>query len=89
MIVVTGANGQLGREIIDNLLRRVVPSRIVASGRDPDKAADLAGRGGAVRTGDFADARSLRTAFRGAEQVLIVSADKLGEEARRLHRNAI
>lgn len=38
---------------------------------------------------DFADARSVTEAFAGAEQVLIVSADKLGDEAVRLHRTPI
>ena len=89
MIVVTGATGQLGRGIVESLLGRVAASEIVASVRDPGRAAELAAEGVAVRTGDFADALSLETAFRGAEQVLIVSADKLGDEALSLHRNAI
>ncbi|WP_431015367.1 SDR family oxidoreductase [Bradyrhizobium pachyrhizi] len=89
MIVVTGATGHLGRGIVENLLGRIAASEIVASVRDPGKAAGLAARGVAVRAGDFADAPSLEAAFRGADQVLIVSADKLGEEALRLHRAAI
>jgi uncharacterized protein YbjT (DUF2867 family) len=89
MIVVTGATGQLGRGIVENLLGRIAASEIVASVRDPGKAAGLAAKGVAVRAGDFADARSLEAAFRGADQILIVSADKLGEEALRLHRTAI
>lgn len=89
MIVVTGANGQLGRAVVDALIGRVTSAGIVASVRDPGKAADLAERGVVVRAGDFADLASLKTAFQGADQVLIVSADKLGEEALRLHRAAI
>lgn len=89
MIVVTGANGQLGRGIVQNLLNRVSSGSIVASVRDPSKAADVAEQGVEVRAGDFAQPDTLRIAFRGADQVLIVSADKLGEEALRLHRAAI
>jgi uncharacterized protein YbjT (DUF2867 family) len=89
MIVVTGATGHLGRGIVENLLGRIAASEIVASVRDPRKAGGLAARGVAVRAGDFADARSLEAAFGGADQVLIVSADKLSEEALNLHRNAI
>ena len=89
MIVVTGANGQLGRGIVESLLGRVSPDDIVASVRDAGKAADLADRGVEVRIGDFADPGSLKDAFQGADQVLIVSADKLGDEALRLHRTAI
>lgn len=89
MIVVTGATGHLGRGIVENLLGRIAARDIVASVRDPGKAGGLAARGVAVRAGDFANARSLEAVFRGADQVLIVSADKLGDEALNLHRNAI
>ena len=89
MIVVTGANGHLGKAIIESLLQRLPSQRIVASVRDPAKASDLAARGVEVRAGDFSNAPSLKTAFANGEKVLIVSADKLGDEALRLHRTAI
>ena len=89
MIVVTGATGHLGRGIVASLLSRVSVTQVVASARDAGKASDLAARGVEVREGDFADAGSLAQTFSGADQVLIVSADKLGEEALRLHRAAI
>lgn len=89
MIVVTGGTGQLGSAVIRQLLSRVPAARITASVREPDKASDLAALGVVVRRGDFADPASLAHAFAGAEQVLIVSANKLGEEALRLHRSAI
>ncbi|WBO22908.1 SDR family oxidoreductase [Sphingomonas abietis] len=89
MIVVTGANGQLGRAVVESLLGRVPPASIVASVRNPEKAVALAQHGIAVRSGDFADPEGLRAAFRGADQLLIVSADKLGDEALQLHRTAI
>jgi NAD(P)H dehydrogenase (quinone) len=89
MIVVTGATGHLGNAVVESLLRRVAADQIVASVREPDKASSLAARGVAVRTGNFDDPDGLPAAFAGAEQVLIVSADKLGDEALRLHRNAI
>lgn len=89
MIVITGANGQLGAAIIENLLRTLPAQELAASVRDPSQAAALAARGVQVRAGDFAQPDTLRTAFAGADQVLIVSANKLGEEARRLHQAAI
>jgi uncharacterized protein YbjT (DUF2867 family) len=42
-----------------------------------------------VRHGDYTDPDSLATAFEGASQVLVVSANVLGEEALRQHRAAI
>ena len=89
MFVVSGATGQLGRGIINALLARRPASDVVASVRDPAKATDIAGWAVEVRRGDFADPASLRAAFAGADQVLLISADKLGEEALRLHRNGI
>ncbi|NVL27645.1 NAD(P)H-binding protein, partial [Pseudomonas syringae pv. actinidiae] len=40
MIVVTGATGQLGRLVIEQLLARVPAEHIVAAVRSPEKAAD-------------------------------------------------
>jgi NAD(P)H dehydrogenase (quinone) len=89
MVVVTGANGQLGQAVIGNLLDRFSADRIVASVRDPAKATLFAERGVHVRAGDFGDPAALATVFDGAEQVLVVSVNQLGEQGRRLHRSAI
>ena len=89
MIVVTGATGHLGMGVVESLLDRLPADRVVATARDVSKAADFARRGVTVREGDFADLPGLTKAFAGADQVLIVSVDKLGDEALRLHRTAI
>ncbi|NML65728.1 NAD(P)H-binding protein [Hymenobacter sp. RP-2-7] len=89
MLVVTGASGHLGRGVLEELLRRAPANQLIASARDPQKLSDLAARGVQVRQGDFADPASLAAAFAGAEQVLVVSPDKLGEEGRQLSENAL
>ena len=89
MIVVTGASGQLGRAVIEGMLGRLPADRIVASVRDPEKATALADKGVQVRVGDFAAPDGLAAAFAGAEQVLVISVDQLGEPARQLHHAAI
>ena len=89
MIIVTGANGQLGRAIVENLLELVAADQIGVSVQNSEKARDLEQRGVRVRRGDFDDAASLAHAFEGASQVLIVSAPRLGEQALRQHRTAI
>ncbi|NVI92491.1 SDR family oxidoreductase [Actinomadura sp. BRA 177] len=89
MIIVTGANGQLGHGTIERLLERVPAEQVGASVRDVEKARDLADRGVRVRQGDFADPASLVHAFEGATQILIVSANSIGEELLGLHRRAI
>jgi NAD(P)H dehydrogenase (quinone) len=89
MIIVTGATGLLGSQIVERLLERVPARGIGVSVRKPDRAAGLAGRGVRVRRGDFTDPASLAEAFEGATQVLIVSADTTGEAAVAQHTAAI
>ena len=89
MIIVTGANGQLGRAVVERLLERVPAGEVGASVRDPEKAQELTARGVRVRQGDFSDAASLAHAFEGASEVLIVSVSSLGDAAGRQHRQAI
>ncbi len=89
MIVVTGATGQYGRKVVEGLLNSISASQVGVSVRELAKASDLAARGVRVSQGDFADPSSLAGAFDGAEQVLLVSVNVLGEEAIRQHGNAI
>ena len=89
MIIVTGANGKLGRAIVEDLLELVPAEQIGVSVQDPEKARDLEQRGIRVRRGDYEDAASLAHAFEGATQVLVVSAPRSGELAVRLNRTAI
>lgn len=89
MIIVTGATGHYGRKVVESLVSKMPASQIGVSVRDPGKAATLQALGVRVTKGDFKDPASLAASFDGAEQVLIVSANVLGEEAIRLHENAI
>ena len=89
MIIVTGATGQLGGQIVRRLLARVPADQVGVSVRDTSKAQALADRGVRVRRGDFTDAASLAHAFEHASQVLIVSVDKMGEDCVKEHRAAI
>lgn len=75
MIIVTGASGQLGQQIVQQLLARVPAHRIGVSVRDPARASAFAEHGVRVRRGDFDDPASLAAAFEGATQVLIVSSN--------------
>lgn len=89
MIVVTGANGHLGRAVVEHLLTRLPAKQIAVSVRDPGKAADLAKRGVEVRRGDFAVPEELAEAFRDAERLLLISTDVTGPLRVQLHRNAV
>ena len=65
MIVVTGATGQLGRLVIQALLKTQPASEIVAAVRSPEKAADLAALGVQLRRADYNEPATLDAAFEG------------------------
>ncbi len=91
MIIVTGATGQLGHAIVHHLIKLVPAATVGISVRDPKKANDLEALGVRVRQGDFGDPASLRHAFEGANQVLIVSSNAraTGGDPLAQHRSAI
>lgn len=78
MIVITGASGQLGRLVIEALLKKVPAAEIVAAVRNPEKVADLATRGVQVRLADYDQPASLAAAFTGASKLLLISASEVG-----------
>lgn len=81
MIVVTGATGQLGRLVIEALLKSVPANQIVAAVRTPSKAADLAALGVQVREADYSKPATLDSAFAGADKVLLISSSEVGQRA--------
>lgn len=89
-LLVTGAGGQLGRQVVENLLQAGARNLIAAS-RDPGKLADLAARGVATRRVDFDDPASLAAGFKGVDRLLLISTDNLADPGRRLaqHRAAV
>lgn len=89
MIAITGATGQLGRLVVDDLLRRDVRADdIVAVVREPRKAADLAGHGVQVRRGDYLEPDTLRDALAGVDRLLFISSSEFEERARQ-HQNVV
>ena len=87
--IVTGASGQLGRQVVDLLVQEGA-GPVIAISRTPDKLAHLAGKRVEAREGDFNDPASLEAAFAGGKRLLIISTDDL-EPGKRLaaHSNAI
>ncbi len=78
MYAVTGASGQLGRLVIDALLRTVAPSEVVALVRNPSKLADLAARGVVVRAFDYDAPATLVPALAGVDRLLLISSSEVG-----------
>lgn len=91
MIIVTGATGQLGRDIVERLVELVPAAEVGVSVREPSQAGDLEALGVRVRRGDFSDPDSLPSAFEGVDQILLVSSNAraYGGDPLAQHRTAI
>jgi NAD(P)H dehydrogenase (quinone) len=75
MLMVTGANGNLARQVITHLGALVGPAGFVAGTRDPSSpfARELTAAGVDVRRVDFDTPDTLTAAFEGVEAALIIS----------------
>lgn len=80
-ILVTGANGQLGRLVINQLLQTIPAGNILAAVRTPAKAEDLAKLGIEVREADYDRPETLDRAFTGVEKILLISSSEVGKRA--------
>lgn len=79
MIVVTGANGQLGRLVIEELLQRTAAENIVAAVRNPEAAGALAELGVQIRQADYDQPDTLTNAFADAKKILLISSSAVGQ----------
>lgn len=77
-IVVTGATGELGRLVVEQLLTTVPASGIAVVVRDKEKAAGLAARGVELRIADYNHPETLADAFRTGDRVLLISGSEVG-----------
>ncbi len=84
-IAITGATGQLGRLVIQQLTATVPSAEIVALVRSPEKAADL---GVSVRTADYTQPATLTPALAGIDTLLLISGNEIGQRTAQ-HANVI
>lgn len=88
MIAITGATGQLGALAVEELLKTIKASELVAIVRNPAKADALAQKGVVIRQADYGDQAALTAALSGVEKLLLVSSSEVGQRAAQ-HRNVI
>ena len=87
-IAVTGATGQLGRLVLEELLNSQEPGSLVAVVRDAAKAGELGARGVQVRVADYSDPAALTEALTGVDKLLLVSGSEVGSRVAQ-HANVI
>ncbi|WP_042322542.1 SDR family oxidoreductase [Enterobacter cancerogenus] len=88
MIAITGATGQLGHLVIEQLLKTVPANQIVAIVRNPAKADALSQQGVVVRQADYADEAAFTAALGGVDKLLLISSSEVGQRAAQ-HQNVI
>jgi len=87
-IAVTGATGQLGRMVIDDLLKVAPDAKVIGLVRNPAAAKGLADRGVEFRTANYDDPASVAAALAGVDKVLLISSNEIGRRVEQ-HRNVI
>jgi len=75
-IGITGATGQLGRLVVEQLKQRLGAERLVALVRSPEKAADL---GIASTVFDYDKPGTLVDGLNGIEHLLLISGNEVGQ----------
>jgi len=85
-VIVTGASGQLGRLVIEELLAKVPASEVTALVRDPRKATDLAARGVVIAVADYNSPESLDGLLRAGDRVLLVSGNEFHRDRTAQHK---
>ncbi len=88
MIAITGASGQLGQLVIEELLNTVAADQLVAIVRNPAKIKSFADLGVQVRAASYEDKAALVQALNGVEKLLLISSSEVGQRAVQ-HRNVI
>ena len=75
-IAITGATGQLGRLIIENLKQLPSPQHVIALARNIDKAGDL---GVPARLFDYDRPETLAPSLESVETLLLISGSDIGQ----------
>lgn len=77
-IAITGATGQLGHLVIQELLKQVEANNIIALVRDLKKAESLKQQGIELRLFDYDQPETLAPALVGIDKLLLISANEIG-----------
>ena len=88
MILITGANGELGTATIEHLMENNPEQNVAGLVRSEEKGEDIAELGAELRIGDYQDKPSIAKALQGIEILLLISSSSLENRVEQ-HRNVI
>ncbi len=84
-IGITGASGQLGRLVVEQLKGRVAHDSIVALVRNPEKVSDTSVE---ARPFDYSEPSQQASSLAGIDTLLLISSSEVGQRAAQ-HKNVI
>ena len=87
MILVTGATGNLGRSVVQQLSKHLNHNQFVVLARSLDKAQHYLDANIRVRLGDFNQAEALVAEFQGIDKLLLISTMEMNRFEQ--HKNVI
>jgi NAD(P)H dehydrogenase (quinone) len=88
MILVTGATGQLGTAVINNLLKKTSANQIAAFVRDENKTSASKKKEVDIRVGNYDDTASLDQAMQGIKKVLLIAGTDEDNQLQQ-HQNVV
>lgn len=88
MILITGANGNLGSTAIDHLLKKNPDAELAGLVRSKEKGKELKEKGVERRIGDYFDTDSLEKAFEGIDVLAFISSGTLNDRQKQ-HKNVV
>ncbi|GJQ61459.1 MAG: NAD(P)-dependent oxidoreductase [Melioribacteraceae bacterium] len=89
MILVTGATGNLGKAILNELQKQNPDTKITAMIRDKKKAEDLASLNLEIVEASYDDKNSLLQAFNGVDKLVFISGNADTETRIKQHQNVV
>lgn len=88
MILITGANGELGSATIDNLMENNPEQKVAGLVRSEKKGRDIAEKGVELRIGDYLAKPTLDRAMEGVDTLLLISSSSFEQRVKQ-HENVI
>jgi NAD(P)H dehydrogenase (quinone) len=80
MFGITGATGELGQLVIDELLKSGVKGQDIAVlVRNPEKAKNYTAKGIQVRVANYDEPKTLESALKGIDRLLLISSSEVGK----------
>ncbi|WP_312090396.1 NmrA family NAD(P)-binding protein [Chryseobacterium sp.] len=87
MILVTGATGNLGSSVVDQLLKKGTSEKFIVTSSNQNGVYALASKGLQARIANFSDVETLNEAFKGINKILLIST--MDQNRFEQHKNVI